>query len=56
MHKDLSDVVRGRIDDIIGLLVCDLYDDNQSLGLAREHVANAFDKAAAELENAPEIS
>lgn len=52
MHKDLSNVWRGNIEDTAGELVTALFITGQSLGISREALINAFDRTAEELDAA----
>ena len=49
-HKDLSEAHRAGIEAVMADLVFMLAQDGQSLGLARETLQPAFDRAAEEME------
>ena len=50
MHKDLSDGYRDEIEQSARELAQRMFEQDESLALAREAWINAFDKAAEELE------
>jgi hypothetical protein len=50
MHKDLSDKGRSAIEDSAYAIVAGVFRAGQSLGIAREAMINAFDRAAEELD------
>ena len=50
MHKDLSDTARASIEHGARGIVDALLQTGQSLGLSREALINAFDRAAEELD------
>ena len=52
MHKDLSDSLRPRVEGLADGMAQSLHAQGQSLAIAREAWINAFDKAAAELDDA----
>ena len=52
MHKDLSDELRLVVEALAEAKADSIHSRGQSLALARECWINAFDKAAAELDNA----
>ena len=51
MHKDLSEEWRGYIEGAVESLAEGLFEDGESLAIAREAWLAAFDKAAEELDN-----